>query len=297
MNCSNCGNSDLTAVGTYKRVWYLCHDCGEARPIQKAKYRLTFLKNPLMKKVATSEDAVYDYFIRQDHIDYSIGTAHDFIRDHVARSGINLSGKSLLDISGGNGHFLAELQKQVRAGDLAITEINKPTLDYIEQTHSFKGYLFNFNNHRLSDIVDRKFDVILARAAIMFCNDLKAFVEDGRTVLNDGGLLVINHSVIPTLGVMLRVQLDEFSYFALRQPEEVTKTAEAAGFELLYRADETDPSMYAYDHDQVRDWWLAKLLYEQRGANKLMAAERAGKRGFTFRARDRRRSTMIFRKV
>lgn len=297
MNCVNCGKSDLTVIGTYKRVWYLCHDCGEARPVQKDSYRLTFLKDPLMKKIATSEDAVYDYFVQQGHIDYSIGTAHDFMRDHVDRSGIDFSGKSLLDISGGNGHFLAELQKLTGAGDMAITEINKPTLDYIEQAHPFRGYLFNFNSHRLSKVVDRKFDAILARAAIMFCNDLKAFVEDSRNVINDGGLLVINHSVIPTLGVMLRVQLDEFSYFALRQPDEVVRTAHAAGFELLYRADETDPSMYVYDHDMVRDWWLAKLLYEQRGANKLMAAERKAKNGFTFRARDRRRSTMIFRKM
>ena len=48
---------------------------------------------------------------------------------------------------------------------------------------------------------------------------------------------------------MLRTQLDEHSYFVLRQPESVINAFEKQGFELIHRADKTDPSLYVYDND------------------------------------------------
>lgn len=263
--------------------------------MQKTKYPLSFLRNPMMKKSGESEDSVYDYFIEQGHIDYSIQTAKQFFKQHVRPHKITVENKDILDISGGNGHFIAEFKKY--GSRVALTEINKPTIDYARKTHNIPVYEFNFNKHQLNSVVDRQFDIILARAAIMFCDDLSKFANQCCELLSKDGYVWINHSVLPTLGVLTRVQLDEFSYWRLRQPETIIAEFEEAGFKLVSRADETDPSMYVYDHDMVDDWQLAHYLYEIPAARKIMKLEQQGKNCFSLRARDRRRSTMIFQKT
>lgn len=295
MNCVSCGSSNTTQVETYKRVWTFCHACGDATPVQKERYAFEFLPDSWLKKMKTDEASTYDYFVLPDHIEYSRWTADEFLRRYVDEVGLELSGREVLDISGGNGHFLMELAK--RGAKVALTEINQASLGYVRQTHHIDAYEFNFNKQRLTEVVVQPYDYILARAAIMFCADLRQFADDVRARLKTGGIFIINHSVIPTLGVMLRVQLDEFSYWILRQPENVINLVEESGFKCLHRFDETDPSMYVYDNDKVKYWRWMHVLYGARGAKKLMDAEFAGKPGFAFRARDRRRSTMIFRAV
>ncbi len=295
MTCPSCQSDDLITLNTYKRTWFLCHACGDAFPQQKDRYSLTFLPDPHLKKMPEDEASMYDYFIRQDHIDYSIATAGDFLRQHAEPNRLAFHGKRVLDISGGNGHFLMEIAKL--GAEVTLTEINQPTIDYAKAAHGIDVHLFNFNSHSIQAEVPKTFDIVMARAAIMFCQDLAKFAQDTREILADDGLVIVNHSVIPTLGVMLRVQLDEFSYFRLRQPESVIRTFEKAGYVLQSRADETDQSLYVYDHDLNRYWALARYLHEQPAVRRLVSAERGGKACYAFRARDRRRSTMIFRKL
>lgn len=293
--CPSCQSDDLITLNTYKRTWFLCHACGDAFPQQKDRYSLTFLSDPHLKKMPEDEASMYDYFIQQDHIDYSIATAGDFLRQHAEPNRIAFYGKRVLDISGGNGHFLMEIAKL--GAEVTLTEINQPTIDYAKATHGIDVHLFNFNSHSIQAEVPKTFGIVMARAAIMFCQNLAKFAQDTREILADDGLVIVNHSVIPTLGVMLRVQLDEFSYFRLRQPESVIRTFEKAGYILQSRADETDPSLYVYDHDMNRYWTLARYLHEQPAMRRLVSAERSGKACYAFRARDRRRSTIIFRKL
>ncbi|MGN6516105.1 MAG: class I SAM-dependent methyltransferase [Rhizomicrobium sp.] len=238
---------------------------------------------------------MYDYFVDPVHIAYCIETAKEFTALHLRPNNISLAGKSVLDISGGNGHFIVEIARKEGARP-ALTEINEPAMAYARNTHGIPVYKFNFQQHRLKDVVADKFDVIMARAAIMFCADLDQFAADANDRLNHGGLMFINHSVIPTLGVAIRVQLDEFSYVVLRQPENVVKIFEKNGFEVVKNAPDPDFFMYVYDHD-LNGWWqFAQNLYTIPAVRTLLAAERAGKPSYTFRARDRRRATMIFRK-
>jgi 2-polyprenyl-3-methyl-5-hydroxy-6-metoxy-1,4-benzoquinol methylase len=292
--CKNCGSSDMTTINTYKRRWNLCHACGEARPTQKNRYSLTFLKERQFRKSAAGEADMYDYFIEEPHLTISRETAFQFLEQHAGPAQLSFAGKRVLDVSGGNGHFLMEIAKL--GATVELTEINQPTIDYVERVHGIPAHFYDFNAQRITDAVKSEpFDYILARAAIMFCDDLARFAEDARKLLKPNGVLFIQHSVTPTLGVMLRVQLDEFSYFALRQPETVVATFEKAGYTTTYRQTETDPTLYAYDHDTVRNWYLAKLLHEPFAVRSLLRAEHSGKSGFVFRARDRRRAAMAFK--
>lgn len=287
-NCKECLSSKTVKLNTYKRHWYFCADCGCAHPEQKNVYPLSFLPVKDYKKSASSEAQMYDYFTAQVHIDHSIKTADEFTNDYVKPWAIDFKGKRVLDVSGGNGHFLAEYQKM--GAEVSITEINEPTIEYIKKTHdNMNVYLYDFNRHRIHEVIDDKFDIILLRAAIMFCQDLKQLAEDMKKILKPGGKVIINYSVVPTLGVATRVQLDEFSYFALRQPESIAKTFEGGGYKTLNSRDETDSTLYVYDHDLKLSWRIVHYWYEWLG----MFALRKN-RVFAFPARDRRRSTIMF---
>lgn len=288
MECIECSEQKLLKINTYKRFWYFCTNCGCAHPIQKKRYFLGFLPVKHYKKSSSSEADMYDYFTAPIHIDYSTETANEFINDYVQPWGLPIKDKKVLDISGGNGHFLKKLQDL--GAKVTITEINQPTIDYIKKTHkNMDVHLYDFNKHKLDEVVKDKYDIIMLRAAIMFCKNLSNLAEELKLILKPGGKVIINHSVIPTLGVVNRVQFDEFSYFSLRQPETVINTFEKSGFKLLNRKDETDPSLYCYDHDKLISWLIPHYIYELLGVIALRKH-----RVFSFPARDRRRSTMMF---
>lgn len=291
VKCTECGGINLREVATYKRIWRLCADCGTGVPTQRQRYPFAFLPHPKFKTPADQDQqSIYDYFVDPFHIQYSIDTAHEFLAKHIKPSQIELTGKRVLDVSGGNGHFLKEIEKQ--GAIVALTEINKRSIDHAKQLHGFDVYQFDFNSQRIHEVVQGSFDIVLLRAAIMFCRDLGQLTQDLAKIVRPGGLVIVEHSVVPTLGVLLRVQLDEFSYASLRQPETVIKHFTTSGFKLTSRKDETDPSLYVYDHDVDRWPFLAHLFYEAKAIRGFKNA-----REFSFPARDRRRSAMIFQRL
>ncbi|MHC5113731.1 MAG: class I SAM-dependent methyltransferase [Planctomycetota bacterium] len=288
--CHACDSKNVVEVDTFKRRWSLCDECGTAFP--QTKPRLPLLSwlpyAEYKRRTDQTESSIYDYFTRPEHVDYSIETAREFIEHTITPHGIALDGKRVLDISGGNGHFIHEIAKL--GATPTLTEINEPSLAYARDELGIDSVEFDFNRHRIHEQALGPFDIVLARAAIMFCRDLEQFVRDTASILAPGGLLVIQHSVVPTLGVLVRVQLDEYSYHVLRQPEAVIRAGTDAGLEPWLRIDETDPSEYVYDHDLNNYQLLAHYWYEIKGALRLR-----GHRKFAFPARDRRRSMMIFR--
>lgn len=287
--CPSCKGDDLFVLETYKRYWHCCRTCGTAVSEQKQGYGLSFLPFADLKKGAgLDEEKMYDYFVEQVHIDWSEREGREFITDYLEPSGIDVAGKDLLDISGGNGHFIKQIERL--GARITLTEINRKTIEYARQMHGFDVLEYNLNEHDLPSVINRRFDVVFARACIMFAKDLGKFADEIKRSLVPGGVVMINHSVIPTLGVMLRTQLDEFSYFVLRQPESIIDEFWKHGLELQHRADETDPGLYVYDNDLLLRWRLLHRFYERRNVAKL-----AHDRLFAWPARDRRRSTLVFR--
>jgi SAM-dependent methyltransferase len=231
---------------------------------------------------------MYDYFVEPAHIEWSIAEGEELIDRYLRPHGVDVAGKSVLDISGGNGHALKQV---ARAGaSVALTEINQRTIEYARETHGFPVFEYNLNEHDLAAVTGRTFDIVLVRACIMFARDLAGFARQVRLVLNPGGLVIVHRFVKPTLGVMVRVQLDEFSYYVLRQPDVIADTFIRSGFELEHRIDEIDPSLYAYDHDVRKHWLLAHYLYEIRNVMKLRRD-----RPFDLPARDRRLGSLFLR--
>jgi len=288
-SCQECGSSQLVKIDTYKRHYYFCDSCGSGAPVQKDHYPLQFLPVKDWTKTDTDEESMYDYFVDPSHIEYSLETARDITEKYIKKWNIPVEGKTILDVSAGNGHFINEFKKM--GATVSMTEINDPSIDYARKTHGIEVYKYNYNTDALQDVIQQKYDIVMERASIMFCKDFAKHAKDLTSIVKPGGLVFINHSVVPTLGVVLRTQVDEFSYFSLRSPEQVIRHMNAAGFELVERLDETDPSLYVYDHDLKLRWWLLHIFYEWKGILTL----RTRHRKFGFPARDRRRSTMLFR--
>lgn len=288
-SCISCGSDQLLSIPTYKRDWHCCSDCGTAVAEDRAQYPLRFLPYPDLKRSQNlDEEKMYDYFVDDIHVNWSIREGREFLNDFLTTQGIDIAGKTVLDISGGNGHVLKQLE--LAGASVTLTEINHKTIDYAHRTHGFPVYEYNLNKHDLQEVTGKTYDIILLRACIMFAHNLPQLIDQLKRCLNPGGMVIVNHSVIPTLGVMLRVQLDEFSYYALRQPEAIINAFTSADFQLHRRLDETDPSLYVYDHDLLFRWKALHYFYE------LLGIKRIGKqRKFALPARDRRRTTLYFR--
>lgn len=286
--CGHCGDRSFLSLVTYKRYWHVCRHCGTAYAEQRSRYPLALLPfDGYRHQRDLDEQKMYDYFVEQSHIDWCVDEGQQFLRDYLMPSGLDVNGKSVLDISGGNGHAVMQLAKAGAKVDL--TEINRKTIDYARKVHGLDVFEYNLNVHDLHDVTGKQYDIILARACIMFARDLRNFVDQVMRCLTPGGSVVIHWSVKPTIGVMTRVQLDEFSYYVLRQPETIVDTFKAEGFALGHRIDETDQTMYVYDNDVLPQWMLTHYWYEIRAARAL-----ARERVFELPARDRRRSTMVF---
>ena len=289
--CIGCGEADILRITTYKRFWWICRTCGEARPTQRSSYPFSFLPHADVKKQKDLNAAsMYDYFITPIHLELAELEAIDFNERYISRLPEPISHKSLLDISGGNGHFAKWFQDKLSM-TVSFTEINEPAIEYAQANLGFENVLhYDLNAEGDGAIGGRRYDVIMARACIMFCDDINKFAEQLLNSVNPGGLLILERSLEATLGTLVRVQLDEFSYHILRQPGVVETSFLNAGFELASRYDETDPSLYVYDHDLLPHWKWLHYYYEIKGLSQI-----ANDRVFNLPARDRRRSCFVFR--
>jgi SAM-dependent methyltransferase len=288
--CPTCGTAEQIAIPTYKRIWHLCPTCGTGHPKERSRQPLARLPIAALRRQSDLDDeSIYDYFTSPENIAYSKQEAVEFVSGVLKPHGIEVAGKSVLDVSGGNGQVAAALREL--GADVTVTEINGPALEYARETLGLQAIRYRFEDGRLAPRIEgRTYDVILLRACIMFCEDLRGFLFACKEVLNEGGLVVIDRSVKPTLGVLLRVQLDEFTYSILRQAATVASVCEAAGFAVRDCVHWVDPDLYVYDHDLLPSWTLLRSMYEIPATRRLRQH-----RMFDFPARDRRLSRLILR--
>ncbi len=290
-SCEQCNAEDILPITTYKRTWAICKKCGTATSIQRENYPLQFMPiRDLKRSSELSEEKMYDYFIEDIHINWSKAEGERFVGEFIKPFGIDVVGKNLLDISGGNGHFIKEIEKL--GCKVTLTEINKKTIEYARKIHGFDVLEYNINSDRLFEKTGRKFDLIFARACLMFAKDLNSFAKQLKDSINANGMLVIHRSVVPTLGVMLRTQLDEFSYLVLRESATVIKTFEMNGFKLLEHKLEIDPSLYINDHDLRWHWSYLHNHYESKAIKQI-----ASDRKYAWVARDRRFDHFVFERI
>ena len=266
----------LIKVKTYFRDYFLNTNTGDAFSKERKVPPLFFASRRLRRRNYTNKYSIYDYFASNEHADLSVMDAKELIA-LLNRMGIRPHG-NILDLSGGNGVVLVELQKEYNISKCFLTEINEKAIDFANSLQ-IAAIRFDLENDDASKIPDHfaksfpvkkiKYDYILLRACIMFCPDLGKLLRELSKILNPGGKIIIQHSVEFTLGMALRTQLDDSSYIVLRTPQSVTDTVTDAGFKITYLESEVDSSMYVYENDRSYARRLLHVYYEQKMINAL----------------------------
>src|SRR5688500_7836342 len=115
--CALCSSANVSAASLYKHRWTFCRDCQCATSARKPKYALEYLPskawsvlpgrrmfrhNPVL---ADDPQRIYDYMASPEHEENHAKRELEakFIHSLVHPARIELAGKRVLDISGGNG--------------------------------------------------------------------------------------------------------------------------------------------------------------------------------------------------
>jgi len=244
--CVVCGGSSISLINSYKHNWLSCNDCGNILRNRKKKYFVPriinrgianiFLPNKALNKLYPMQDVIEEERRLYDHYDEDsklqveetkwFGEANNN-KKTLEHYGIGLNGKKILDISGGPGFVALELAKY--AEKVIVTEFSKTAVDGMKRNLGVNAVKFDYQNDKLCDVLDDKFDIIFINFSINFCINLKSFIHDLRKILRKDSIVYVSF-VPPTLGCCLRWQHDEYTYNVLYHPETMGRVFSEEGF-------------------------------------------------------------------
>jgi hypothetical protein len=275
--CPYCQSADRYTVDTYKHIWSTCNTCGTVSRERKDKYKYDtpvyrFLINNFilgrpfrpnllpLNEVRQDEKHFYDYY-KNAAEKGEVGTkwvkANDRILNNLAKFGISVRGKNILDISGGPGFLTKRLKAEAKR--VVVTEFSQEAVNGMVDALGIEGIKYDYNSDRIQDCINEKFDIIFIVYSVGFCNDLAKFVTDLRPIMNENALVYITYSP-PSLGLMIRWQFDEYTYNRCWPIDVMRKCFENIGMKEIHYVDEGD---YAYDYNWFVTGknWIAQRLY------------------------------------
>ena len=306
--CIHCKSRNIKKIDTYKYFWYLCFDCGSASSQKKDSYLFSFL-SPIInlfpkqretfhnkmsllignKAVKQNSSSMYDYFLQESHVEWTLNSVKEFKERVIQKYNIDINNKEILDISGGNGYFINEFKKD--GANITFTEFNENAVKFVSENFGFTAYRFDVNEDSIENIIkNKKFDIVFLRAVIMFSKDINKLLESLKKVTHKDSLIIINYSVIPTVGTLLKTQYDEYNYFNLFSSKYLKEIVKEHKFEILGCDDDPDQEMYVYSQDRSRFLQLLKCFYEYKAISKIGMETK-----FSFRARNRRRFNLVLK--
>jgi len=284
------GEDDLVRIVTLKHTWLISLRSGNAWSKHRSWNPLGWLPHKYLgrrRDVLAKHDKIYDYFTSPAHVAWSKQEATLLLAAMIDRLQIPLTGRSVLDISGGNGHVADALRQ--RGARVTLTEYNDAAIEYARANLGVESVKYDFQTDLLSQLFRTPFDIVLLRAAVMFCRNLDRLAGDLRQITQAGSIVIIHKSVLPTLGVFLRTQCDEYNYQTLYQPAHLVEVFTRHGFKQRFTEVEVDPSPYVLDHDLDPALRYVGSFYECAAVRALPAES-----PFAFRWRDRRWANLIF---
>lgn len=261
VNCTSCASVNCSMVRTYKHDWHQCGDCGTVRRERRPFYPFDIfpirplINHTILKRlfgatllrvhdVVAEEKKFYDLYAEVS-AKGAAGTKWEAMTplrlEDFEKCGVDLAGKSVLEISGGPG-FLAQAIQPI-ARRIVVTEFSQSAADGMALALGIETVKFDYNNDRIDECVQGTFDVVVIIYSLGFCNDVRAFAQSLKSITHDKTLIYVCHSH-GSLGLMLRWQFDEYAYTRCREPDEMAKCFSEAGFHECVREDEVS---YRYD--------------------------------------------------
>lgn len=247
-NCLICNSENLTRIRTYKHFCFVCNDCNNVFHIKRDKYLLEWVLprsicqrllpekafNRLFHKREDLADAdIYDVYaaecqqlseIRKSEVKQVIDT--------FSINDIQIEGKVVLDISGGPGYVAKELNNI--CAKCIVTEFSVVATKAIAEHMNIETIKFDYNSDQLQDLFDiSKFDVVMLRSSIIFCENLEKLITSIRSILKPNGYVLLE-TIIPTLGEVFWWQTLDYKFPFIYSQETIEKLFYKHGFSLIY---------------------------------------------------------------
>ncbi len=165
---------------------------------------------------------------------------HKILKSHD----LEFKDKTVLDVSGGSGVFVKQLQSY-GALETWNTEYSKPAVEYSKRVLGIPAFHYDLNQHKLSSIIekDQKFDIIMLRGCIEFCENLGDLAQDLLNVTHAHSKIILTF-IDPTLGASLRTQFDDHNIKECRPPNIVKKVFSSVGFNT-----KVETEMFLFDRN------------------------------------------------
>jgi 2-polyprenyl-3-methyl-5-hydroxy-6-metoxy-1,4-benzoquinol methylase len=246
VQCRICNSQHLTRINSYKHHCYVCNDCNNVFHIKKeGKYLLEWvLPRSIFKRLLPpkaflrlfhdrgdiSAADFYDVYAEEcRNVSERRQSEVDQLLDQLRLADIDLQGKSVLDISGGPGVLAKQLKD--RTSRFVVTEFSEKATQAMHDVLDIETVKFDYTTDRLESIFPDKFDIILIRSSIIFCPNLDEFVGSLKSIINDGGYVLVE-TIMPTLGEVFWWQQMEYKFPIIYSQETLEKFFYKYGFSL-----------------------------------------------------------------
>lgn len=246
--CPICRSLNVTKFNSYKHICYACGDCNGVYHVKKSgpyffervfpsKLAIKLLpQKAFLRLYHAPEDykpsSFYEVYSAECKSPNSIrkSEAEELI-DNLALIDETFHGKKILDISGGPGLVVKELG--VIAKKAVVTEYNDSATDAMSKVLGIDAVKYNYLTDKLDSIFEEKFDVVLIRSSLIFCDDLENLLSSVYSILDDDGLVFVE-TIIPSLGEVFWWQQMEFKFPRIYSQEYIEKIFFKYGFSLRF---------------------------------------------------------------
>ncbi|MGP1580724.1 MAG: class I SAM-dependent methyltransferase [Wolinella sp.] len=319
--CQICGAESIIALDGYKHSWEFCTTCRCGRSIKKERCALEsfapLLRKFLRKKrwtqsekrllrdedIALDSQKEFDYFLSQNHIEFSKKRAEYFYEMVFRKHDLELQDKDILEISGGGGDFICYFLNK-GANSVYLSEFNKSAVEYAKTKLGIPAFSYDINSEALDealvrlgkDAEEKQFDYIIMRGTMSWCFDVKQFFNELSKHLKSGGVLIIDDIQLATLGLIMHLQFSEYAYLRHYSPEFLESKLKEVGFAVTHKYQKPSDSMVHAWYDRYPLERYIWLYYEQKAVRKLQF-EASEFRRLEFNARDIRDWIMIAKKT
>lgn len=246
--CPVCKSKSLAKFNSYKHTCYACADCNSIFHKKKnGKYLLEwFLPVKFLSKILPRQVVMrlfhapknfdpsdfYDAYKKQSLNPSSIKISQaNQIQDILNLNNINIKNFEILDISGGPGLVASKFKDKCKR--IIVTEFSDLSVKAMKENLNVEAIKFDYKNDKIEKIVNGKFDLVMVRSSLIFCEGFEEFIQSLSKILNPGGHVLIQ-TIIPTLGEVFWWQQMEFKFPVIYSQMVIEKFFYKNGFNLLY---------------------------------------------------------------
>ena len=247
--CLICKSELLTKFNSYKHICYACSDCNSVFHKKKnRKYLLEwFLPVKFLSKILPRQVVLrlfhapnkkfdpsefYDGYKDQSLNPSTVKISQaDQILDILDANKIDIKNSEILDISGGPGVVASKFKDKCKR--IIVSEYSNISVNAMKENLNVDAVKFDYANDKIENVVQGKFDIILVRSSIIFCEDIEGFLKSLTKILNPDGYVIIQ-TIVPTLGEVFWWQQMEFKFPVIYSQMVIEKSFFQQGFNLLY---------------------------------------------------------------